>query len=218
MKKYLKEILLLAIVALPYFYLASIWNSMPDKVPTHFNIDGIADDWSGKTTLLYIPCGLGILIYLLMLVVPYIDPKKQLLHMGEKYFILRFILVLFTSFLSIYLLYITNEGSLKNPNILFALIGILFAVMGNYFQTVRPNYFVGIRTPWALENEEVWKKTHRFGGRFWMLGGTLIAALAFLKLEPRVFTIIFILIICIISIVPVAFSYIEYKKQKNSTN
>jgi uncharacterized membrane protein len=99
---------------------------------------------------------------------------------------------------------------------LFALIGALFAMLGNYFQTVRPNYFIGIRTPWTLENEQVWKNTHRLGGRLWIVGGFLIAILAFFINNNHLFSIIFGVIISLIVIVPVVFSYTEFKKEKNT--
>lgn len=218
MNKYLKESVLWAFVALPYVYLTTIWNKLPIQVPTHFNIEGVADDWSSKTTLLFIPSALGIGIYFLMLIIPVLDPKKKIQQMGGKYYTLRFMLTIFFSLLATYLLCISNTGSLKNPSVLFALIGTLLAMLGNYFQTVRPNYFIGIRTPWTLENEQVWKNTHHLGGRLWIVGGFLIAILAFLINNNYLFFIIFGVIISLIVIVPVVFSYTEFKKEKNTIN
>lgn len=218
MNKHLKESILWAFIALPYVYLATIWIKLPEQVPTHFNIEGVANDWSSKTTLLFIPGALGIGIYFLMLVIPALDPKKKIQQMGDKYYTLRFMLTIFFSLLATYLLYVSNTGSLKNPNMLLALIGALFAMLGNYFQTVRPNYFIGIRTPWTLENEQVWKKTHHLGGRLWTVGGVLIAILAFFISNNHLFSIIFGVIIFIMVIVPVVFSYTEFQKEKNMLN
>jgi uncharacterized membrane protein len=218
MNKYLKESLLWAFIALPYVYLATIWNELPEQVPTHFNIEGVANDWSSKTTLLLIPGALGIGIYFLMFIIPVLDPKKKIQQMGDKYYTLRFMLTIFFSLLATYLLYVSSTGSLKNPNMLFALIGALFAMFGNYFQTVRPNYFIGIRTPWTLENEQVWKNTHRLGGRLWIVSGILITILAFFINNNHLFSIIFGVIIFLMVIVPVIFSYTEFHKGKNILN
>lgn len=214
MNKYLKESFLWAFILLPYVYLCFIWNKLPERVPTHFDIEGNANDWSGKPMLFFLPTGLGLIIYLLMYVLPFIDPKKKILQMGDKYTSFRFLLTFFFSILSIYLLYISKEGGMKNPNLLIALIGIMLALFGNYFQTVRPNYFIGIRTPWTLENENVWKKTHRYGGRLWMIAGVLMAALSFIIPNNHVLGIMFGVLLVIIIIVPVVFSYIEYRKEK----
>ena len=218
MNKYLKESVLWAFIALPYIYISTIWSKLPEKIPTHFNLDGVANNWSSKTTFLFILGTLGIGIYLLMLIIPILDPKKKIQQMGNKYYTLRCMLTIFFSLLATYLSYISTAGSLKNPNILFALIGALFAMLGNYFQTIRPNYFIGIRTPWTLENEQVWKKTHRLGGRLWIVGGILITILAFFINDNHLYSIIFNAIIFVLVIVPIVFSYTEFKKEKNLLN
>lgn len=214
MKKYLKESVLWLFIALPYVYLAIIWNELPEQVPTHFNLEGVANDWSNKTMLLFIPGAIGIGIYLLMLIIPLIDPKKKIQQMGGKYYNLRFILTFLFSLLVTYILYSSKAGSLKNSYLLFALLGGFIAMFGNYLQTVRPNYFIGIRTPWALENENVWKKTHRIGGRLFMAGGVLIAILAFVINSNHMFFILFAVILSLLVIVPVAYSYTQFQKEK----
>jgi len=213
MNKYLKESIHWIFISVPFIYLATIYNSLPQEVPIHFNFKGDADDWANKSMLILMPAGLGLLIYLLMLIVPSIDPKKKIQQMGNKYFNFRLILTIFFSILSIYLIYVTREGRIDNPNILISLVGLLFLMMGNYFQTVRPNYFVGIRTPWTLENEEVWKKTHRLGGKIWVTGGVLIVLLGFLINNITAMLIVFFSLVFIMALVPIVYSYIEFKKK-----
>lgn len=216
MNKYLKESVLWVLIVLPYVYLATIWNNLPVRVPTHFNLAGNPDAWSGKTTLLILPGAMCIGIYLLMLLIPVLDPKKKIQLMGEKYYNFRFMLSFFFSLLATYILYISKTGSLKNPNLLIGFIGALFAMLGNYFQTVRPNYFIGIRTPWTLENEQIWKRTHRMGGRLWMAGGALIAVFSFFIKSNSVLAITFGAILFVMVIVPVIYSYTEFLKEKKS--
>jgi len=215
MKKYLKELALWAFLVLPYIYLATIWNELPERVPTHFNLEGVANGWSDKSTLLFMPGALGIGIYFLMLLVPILDPKKKIQQMEGKYYNLRLILTIFFSLLATYLLY-TGKAESLNSNLLCVLMGALFAMLGNYFQTVRHNYFIGIRTPWTLENEQVWKKTHRLAGRLWTAGGFLIAILAFLINDRQVVSILFGVILFIMVIIPLVFSYTEFQKIKTT--
>lgn len=214
MKKYLLEIILLAISILPYIYLANIYDNLPEQVPTHFGLDGTANGWSHKDSLWAVPASLGIFINLIMLLVPVLDPKKKIQLMGGKYNSLRAIFTVFLSLLAVYLIYISKGGSFKNPAYLFALLGLLFVILGNYLQTVRANYFFGIRTPWTLESETVWKKTHRLGGRLWMAGGLLIMLLCLVLQNNKALGILFTIIIIIMSITCVAYSYIEYLKLK----
>ena len=215
MNKYLKELILWALILLPYAYLVTIWRELPDKVPTHFNFEGKANGWSNKTTMLFMPGVFGIGIYALMLAIPFLDPKNKIQQMGDKFFVLRFMLTLFTSALMTYLLYAGNAGSLKNPGLLVGLIGALFAMLGNYFQTIRPNYFIGIRTPWTLENEQVWKKTHLLSGRLWMVGGIVIVILSFLITNNHILMVVFGILGLIMGVVPVVFSYTEFKREKS---
>jgi len=214
MKKYSKEIVLWAIMILPYAYLAIIWNELSDQVPVHFNIKGEADNWSSKTALLVFPAIMGIGIYLVMLIIPKIDPKKKIEQMGDKYYTLRVVLTAFFSVFAIYSIYLGKEGSLQNPNMMLALVGIMFAVLGNYLQTMRPNYFIGIRTPWTLENEEVWKKTHQVGGPLFMIAGILIAILSFIIHQPVALAVSTGIIIFGLIIFLLVYSYREYQKIK----
>ncbi|HEX8563572.1 MAG TPA: SdpI family protein [Flavobacterium sp.] len=212
MNKYLRESALWIFIALPYLYLATVWKDLPEQVPTHFNLEGAPDDWSNKSAMIFIPAILGIGVYLLMLLIPVLDPKKRITQMGNKYYSLRLMLTIFFSILATYVVYVCHAGSV-NPNMMLAIIGAFFAMLGNYFQTVRPNYFIGFRTPWTLENEQVWKKTHRLAGRLWIIGGLLIIILSLFisnKLIPTFFGVILFVMV----IVPVVFSYSELKKLK----
>ena len=84
--------------------------------------------------------------------------------------------------------------------------------LGNYFKTIKPNYFIGIKTPWTLENEEVWKK-HIWVENLWFMGGFLMAMTFVL---PNKINSYFLGITAVISIVPIVYSYLEFKKSKIS--
>lgn len=215
MKRFTKEIILWLIILLPYVYLAIVWDQLPDRVPTHFNVHGQADDWSDRSVLWIIPGALGLGIYFLMLFIPKLDPRNQLQQMGVKYDTLRVLLNLFISLLSAYLIYAAQSTIMQSPQWLFALLGAFFALLGNYFQTVRPNYFIGIRTPWTLDNETIWKQTHVLAGRIWSVSGLILVILAFV-LSPESYFIIFIIIMSVMVIVPVGYSYVSFVKIRKS--
>lgn len=211
--KLLKEIPIIIIVAIPFVYLAYIWNILPEQVPVHWNIDGKIDRFGSKLELLLIPILLPLLTYLIFLAIPIIDPKKRIKTMGKKYYNLKFLLTLFMSALSIFIIYYAQTKSIANPNYIILLVGILFIVLGNYFKTIKPNYFLGIRTPWTLESETIWKKTHYLAGILWFIGGILIMILSLIldtKWNFRIFTGVTI----IIAIIPILYSFILYKKEK----
>ncbi|MEZ4786372.1 MAG: SdpI family protein [Flavobacterium haoranii] len=207
-----KELPYILIALIPFIYLAFIWNQLPETIPIHWNGKGEIDGYGSKIDLLGTVAMLNGLGYFLILVFPKIDPKGKLNGMGHKLNQIRILLTIFMSALSIYIIYNTQQTESK-PTIAFALIGLLFAGLGNYFKTIKPNYFIGIKTPWTLENEEVWKKTHLFGGKLWFIGGLLIFILSLIIPDNYSFYVL-ITVTVIISILPIIYSYLEFKKLK----
>jgi len=210
-----KELPIVGIGLLPLLYLGSLWNSLPESVPIHWNLEGEIDNWGSKYILIGLVFLMPILTYILMLVVPNIDPKKRIEAMGGKYDQFKFIVVAFMSVLSIFIIYISKNQKLSSPSMILVLVGILFVFMGNYFKVLKQNYFIGIKTPWTLENEEVWKLTHLLAGKMWVIGGLAVVILS-LILPENINFYFFMSIIAIISIVPIVYSYLIYKKLKNN--
>ena len=213
-KKVYRELILWLFNVIPYIYLITIWNQLPDIVPTHFNLAGEADGWSSKQFLIFLPGSLGIGIYFLMLVLPQMDPKHNLSLEDNKYYAIRFFMAVFFSILCTYILYTSLAGKISNTSILFGFIGGLFAVLGNYFKDMKPNYYIGIRTPWTLEDEHVWYNTHKLGSKVWIVGGlALLLGSMLINNNERVF-ILFIVTLLIIVFIPIIYSYIDFKKSK----
>lgn len=209
-----KELPIVGIVLLPFVYLAYIWNQLPQEVPLHYNIKGEIDRYGDKSELVLIPILLPLLIYVILLVVPHIDPKKQIQKMGKKYDSLKLVITTFMSVLALFFIYIAKNQSIANPNYILLLTGVLFIIFGNYFKTIKANYFIGIRTPWTLENESVWKETHKLGGKIWFAGGLLII-LSSLIFNEKINIIIYMSCIAIMVLVPVIYSYLLFKKLKD---
>jgi len=208
--KTIKEIPLMAIVLLPFIYLAYLWNDFPEKVPMHWNINGDIDRYGDKFELLLIPILLPLLVYIIFLIIPKIDPKNKINKMGNKYARIKMLLTTFMSILALYIIYSAYNQSIENPNYIVIFIGILIIILGNYFKTIKANYFIGIRTPWTLENETVWKKTHKLGGKMWFIGGFIIV-ISSLILNKEQNSTFFIIIAGIITIIPIIYSYITFK-------
>ena len=96
---------------------------------------------------------------------------------------------------------------------IYASVAGLFILLGNLMTKLRPNYFIGIRTPWTLESREVWTKTHRVGGRLMVLGGCLMLLLCFIvPLEQYAYWVVLPVAI-LLSSFSLLYSYLIYKKQ-----
>lgn len=208
-----KEVPLLIVVLLPFLYLGYLYANLPETVPTHWNAHGEIDGWGSKSILWIIPFATSFLGYTLLSLAPKIDPKGQIKQMGAKFYQLKFIVVLFLAALGLYILYATQQQSMSSPKIIFILLGVFFTALGNYLPSVKPNYFIGLRTPWTLESPTVWKKTHRFAGKLWVIGGLVIIIVS-LMISQTQNIIAFIAIVSIMILIPLIYSYIWYKQEK----
>jgi uncharacterized membrane protein len=86
---------------------------------------------------------------------------------------------------------------------------MLFMVLGNFMGKIRRNYMVGFRLPWTIDNEEVWNKTHRFGGKCMFAAGIILAINSWLKLLPLS---VFIFAIVLMAIIPMIYSYLVFRE------
>lgn len=217
----IQELIIILIALVPFIYLATIFSTLPDIIPIHFNANGTADSYGNKNTILLLPILLCGIMYFLFKDLPKLDPKKQLFKMGNKYYILRLLLTLFMSGLAFGIIYQTvhyNSDNAASPNWIFTGIGILFLVLGNFMPSTKRNYFIGIRTPWTLESDYVWRKTNRLGGILFMLIGITVIISSF-TFNPEITT--YIVIGTTFAMLAISFIY-SYKlfnleKLKNET-
>lgn len=218
MKLQIKQELPSLIVALlPFAYLIYSWNSLPKEIPTHWNVQGEIDGWGSKTDLVWIVLLSTVFVYALLLILPKIDPKKNLDKMGNKYHNLKLSMLLIMSAIAIMFVYSAGHQNVQMGTFLPLLMGFLFMVLGNYFKTIKPNYFVGIRTPWTLESETVWKDTHTLSGKIWFLGGLAIVAASLVFETPTTFKVL-IAVTIVLAIIPILYSYLKFNKLKNNGN
>ena len=201
----------LIIILIPIVMTIILYNKLPDQLAVHFGTNGKADGYQGKFTFLLTSALFLIFIPLLLKVTRYMDPKKKNYDKFESTF--DMFRLIFTTFLSV--MYITllfyNLGYAVNIQMIVLIgIGFLFMFLGNNMSKIRFNYTMGIRTPWTLANEEVWRRTHRLAGPLWLVGGIIVIIIAFLP-GNLAFTIMMI-ILAIIALVPIIYSYLIYKK------
>ncbi len=56
----------------------------------------------------------------------------------------------------------------------------ILAIVGNFFGKLKPNRYMGVRLPWTLRSETVWRKTHRVAGWLYTIVGLAAGTLALL--------------------------------------
>lgn len=216
MNTLLKSIVWLVITA-PAIYLFLIWNKLPEKIAVHYNLSGAPDRYGNKNTMLVVTALLVLVnagIYLLLSNIHRIDPKKSAVENKDRMLRIGFAVSVFVSAVLCMIIYSGQSAALKfNVKWIFAGVGVLFSLLGNYMHNIKPNYFAGLRLPWTLENEENWRKTHLLAGKLWFAGGLVMVAVSlFLPLVSGF--ICFALIAMIITIIPCIYSYKLFKKMK----
>ncbi len=184
---------------------------LPETVPVHWNVHGEIDGYGSR--LLYVVISvLPLIIYYGMDFTKKIDPKYENIKKKEDiYELFKYFLTVLFMVLAVVMYLLAMDAIKVNASILISVImGSMFVVMGNYMPKVPQNYFLGIRTPWAIENEIVWKKTHRMGGHLFVLCGICICVSAFISSSMMV---VMVLISSVgLSIGLYAYSYLVYKK------
>ncbi len=210
------EIVSLFLVAAMYILAIAVWNTMPDSIPVHFGLNGQPDRYGGKFEgLLTMPLtATG--VYLLFYFLPYIDPRGgRYARFAGAYAIIRTAVIALLAAVQVVIILQARGAAVDVTTVFTLLLGLLFVVLGNYMGKLRPNWFAGIRTPWTLSSEESWNKTHRLGGKLFVVLGLLIAAASFLQKPWVLLGGIGLLLVC--SVVLVVYSYAIWKTDPDAT-
>lgn len=191
------------------------YTQMPEQMATHWNSQGEVDGYMSKFWgLFFMPLVItGLTI--LFLVIPRIDPKKENIARFRKYYD-GFIVLLILFMVAVHIQgMLWNTGIRINPNAVFPVgIGVLFYYIGILMENAERNWFIGIRTPWTLSSDRVWKKTNRLGGKLFRIAGIAAVFGAFF---PGL-SFFFILVPALfVSGFTVVYSYIEYQKELKET-
>lgn len=184
-----------------------------DKVASHWNAAGDVDNYMSKFWGLFLFPLILVGVYLLFLVIPMIDPLKNNIKKFMKYYELLMLFIILLLFYIFILTVAANLGYNFNMTVMiFPAIGLLFIGIGIIMKELKRNWFVGIRTPWTLSSDVVWKKTHKLAGTLFRVVGVLM--FVGLLLPPE-YLVWFILIPVAVMVVWLfVYSYLEYKKIK----
>jgi uncharacterized membrane protein len=189
------------------------WGRIPDgaQIPIHWGLDGQPDGYGPKWVGLLLTPALGLVMGGVFLVIPRLDPRRDHLAASTRAW------VAITS--SLMLLLVVVHGAIVATvlgatfdvgRVLGVGIGVLFAVIGNFLGKTRSNWFMGIRTPWTMSSERSWTKTHRLGGRLFLLVG-LVSIVLGLFTSAQVVFIALLPGIGIAALVPIVYSYFVWR-------
>ena len=189
-----------------------VYNKLPAIIPIHRNAQGVPNgSWSKLWTLIGLPIAVIVLIVLFYFL-PKLDPrKKNYPWFATAWEAMQLMILWFFSYIYFVIIYIVLHPNISIMPWMLGGIGVLFVALGIGMRHVKSNYFIGIRTPWTLENETVRNKTHKVGSRMFGLAWIVFLVNAFWS---ALFIPVFIVTIILCILIPVVYSYVEYKKLK----
>ncbi|MDA1908382.1 SdpI family protein [Bacillus pacificus] len=208
MKKHLVAIILILITGLAWAY---AWPNLPDTMAVHWGMEGV-NGYASKFNAMLLLLGIMIFTYVLLTITPKIDPKKKNYDKFSKgYMIINYSVVVLLFLVNMLIIGVGLGYDIPMNSTPLILVGLLFIVIGNYLPQCKPNYFVGIKTPWTLSNEEVWRKTHRFSGKVFVVLGIIMILSVFVPVTWKSFIMVGIIIGAVG--LTMGYSYVAYKKE-----
>ncbi len=187
----------------------SLWDRLPDPMPSHWNAAGEVDGYMSRTWGVLLMPLVALALLGLFLVIPTIDPLRNNVAAFRRVF------NLFVVAMMVYLVYLyglTLLAGLGVPiqmtRLILPAMGLLFMGIGYLLTQARRNFFIGIRTPWTLVSDTVWERTHRLGARMFMAAGGIIILSVFLG-ERSLWVVLAAILVA--ALVPVVYSYLLWR-------
>jgi len=187
-------------------------------IPLHWNINGTIDKRVNSHDVLFIIPVLQGLVVALFAVVVAIEPRQENIRKSMPAIqVMMLSAVIMLAFVQFVIIGESFSPGTIGIETLFSALGILFVITGNYMTKMRSGFFFGLRTPWTLSSDHVWKKTHRLAGKLFMLAGIIIFLTSFIV---TIKTMSYILLATVLpaAIIPVIYSWMIWRQEKEGNN
>jgi uncharacterized membrane protein len=145
------------------------------ELPLHWGIDGQPDRFGPAWKALFMPPFVMAILLGIFSSLKWFEPRKDNLQKSLRALsgiVMGAILMMLVLQAGNVALALGNEVSMVRL-VIFS-IGLMLIVTGNFLSKTRSNFFIGIRTPWTLSSDVIWRRTHRLGSRLFMLSGAIM--------------------------------------------
>jgi uncharacterized membrane protein len=205
----------LLIVVAAFAASAIVYPRLPEMIPTHWRgMDAQPDSWSSRAFGAWLTPMLLLGMWALVRILPAIDPRgANYAKFGGAFEGIIVSIMLFLLGMHIIILRAALGLPVAMQRVVPVGVGVLFVVIGNLLPRARPNWFVGIRTPWTLSSDRVWEKTHRFGGHVFVAGGIVIVLAALAMTQWAHIVLVTVVLLCTASVL--TYSYVEWKREQS---
>ncbi len=207
---------LLSLIVL-FIYFIRIIPTLPDEIPMNIGSDGNITSWGSKYSL-WLFASIPLIIFASYKVYEHFANRlnSDRDNSGDERIILLLIIALFSYIAILYtemirtMEYNEVDSDFFLKGIMLGM-GVLMLGIGNYLPRIHKNRSLGIRLPWTLKNEEVWDKTHQFGGKTSVVTGILMILVTLIGFKYY-WVYATILMILGIAVIPSIYAYKLYHK------
>lgn len=160
---------------------------LPDQVPAHYGLDGQIDRWGSKYETLVFPV-ISVVTGFLMLGAAKMARKHTPGEQNERSVLITGVAVgvMFCAMTAYFLLMDfqrvrdLDAVPIALTQLMFGVLGLMMIVFGFIMPGLTRNSLIGLRTEKTLASDENWRKSQRFGGISFMIGGVLMILLCLL--------------------------------------
>ena len=168
------EMAQLSVIAAMFLAAFATLPTAPAAVPIRWNGNGQVTGYTSPEFVLLLVPVIGLVAYLAFRLLPLIDPgRANYSNFGGIYTLLRLTITLVLAAVDV-VIHLAVRGVSIDVGLLAPItFGVLLVLAGNIAGKLRPNWFVGIVTPWTLSSKRSWTRTQVVGGRVLVLAGIL---------------------------------------------
>ncbi len=204
--------IILGIIIVSFAIGAYFYPYLPERMASHWNIRGDVDDTMSRFWGAFLMPIISVGLLALFIVIPKIDPKRGNIERFRGSFN-AFLIALFGFLFYLYVLTILwNIGyAFSLPRFLAPAFAVLWWVAGRLIGVAEQNWTIGIRTPWTMSSESVWKQTHVVGGRLFKIA----AILSCVGIIFPAYALWFVMVPVLASALgAVVYSYVLYRRER----
>jgi uncharacterized membrane protein len=153
---------------------AALWSSLPDRIPTHFDLWGAVDDDMRRSIGAWVLPGSALVLLAVVRLLPLRMPEDwQERAAGSPMSAVGVLMTGLLTGLHVVCLWAAlhpGESAARPLGVCLAVFWLAFSLL---VPRVRRNTLVGIRTRWSLSSDENWARTHRFAGLVGAVAGVV---------------------------------------------
>lgn len=181
-------------------------------LPVHWSATGEPNGMADASVALAMPVLVCALVSGMVFAIPKLEPLQEGLDRSAS--------LLCTTWASLLVLMALMELFVAAPAFGLSLpaslpivgVGLLLMAIGNALPKSRPGFFIGIRTPWSLIDDDNWVATHRLGSRTMIAAGVMIVLSAVLPFAPSARVLVFWAAVATAVVPPVLYSYLHWRR------